>query len=116
MSTHDEEGLSPEAQNALDELYEAMAEVEMHRDQSGQDLKDSLARIEAMQKDLLAQRQAAAQAGERATYDQLSDQLAQLTRAYQAASEDPDEDPLGTVPMTDAEPTDHPPTTPEENT
>lgn len=79
---------------ALDELYETLTEVQAHLGQHHQERQSLLSEIESMQRDLQDQRAAAAQAGERATYDRLSEDLAKLTRAWRVASEDPDADPL----------------------
>lgn len=100
--------------DTLDELYEALAEVQAHAAKHDEAQKTLLDQIEQLERQLLEQRAAAAKAGERDTYDRLSEELATLQRAYQAATQDPDEDPLGEYQPDDSEPDQPPPPSKEE--
>lgn len=95
----------PESSEALDGLYEALAEVHAHLHEHDQERQSLLKELEATEKDLLGQRAAAAKAGERDTYDRLSKDLANLTRAWRVAQEDPDADPLEEYQYDESEPT-----------
>lgn len=103
----------PEHSPALDSLYEALAEVHSHLHQHDQEREQLLTQIEQAQRDLLDQRAAAAKAGERDTYERLSQDLARLTRAYRVATEDPNADPLEEYQPDDSQPEDQP--KPQEN-
>jgi hypothetical protein len=92
----------------LDGLYEALGEVQAHRHQHDQEREQLKQQVLEMEKGLQEQRQAAVAAGERGTYERLSQELATLARAWRALNDDPDADPLEQYQPDESEPDDQP--------
>lgn len=96
------------SEQTKDGLYEALTEVQAHADTLAGHRKELLAKVEAKQAELGEQRDAAAKAGERATYDQASEDLAKLARAWQLLQQDPDDPDDPRYQLDDSEPTSAP--------
>lgn len=116
------------ASETLDELYENLAEVQAHLSKHDEEREQLKREVDEMSAKLSEQRDTAAKAGERATYEKLSGELADLHRSWMLLQEDYGADPLeeyqpdgtdqdqpgGTEPDPDAsEASDQPPDAPE---